>query len=148
MLPESMKDVLDAPVPYLIGLGQNVNFQDLPLDVMRVNLDTSKVLNVESLPKLPSTLYTNLVAKLKSAVNFVVNNQDPVLQVVDQAFNVIFIDPDEKPEFDYILVRDAMLEFMTKILYGYEKLIVSLLVHNRHHQQLVDLDLILERYLS
>lgn len=119
-----MKDVLDAPVPYIMGLGQNVNFQDLPLDVMRVNLDTNKVLNVESLPKLPSTLYTNLVARLRTAITFSVNCQDPVLQVVDQAFNVIFIDPDEKPEFDYILVRDAMLEFMTKILYGYEKLIV------------------------
>eukprot|EP00826_Nyctotherus_ovalis_P049676 TRINITY_DN601_c0_g5_i1.p4 TRINITY_DN601_c0_g5~~TRINITY_DN601_c0_g5_i1.p4 ORF type:complete len:130 (+),score=39.48 TRINITY_DN601_c0_g5_i1:547-936(+) len=124
MLPESMKDVLDAPVPYIIGLGQNVNFQDLPLDVMRVNLDTNKVLNVESLPKLPSMLYANLVAKLKAAITFSVNSQDPMLQVVDQAFNVIFIDPDEKPEFDYILVRDAMLDFMTKILYGYEKLIV------------------------
>lgn len=126
MLPESMKDVLDAPVPYLIGLGQNVNFQDLPLDVMRVNLDANKVLNVESLPKLPSTLYTNLLVKLKSAVSFEVNSQDPMVQVVDQAFNVIFIDPDEKPEFDHILVRDAMLEFLSKILYGYEKLIVSL----------------------
>lgn len=121
-----MKDVLDAPVPYLIGLGQNVNFQDLPLDVMRVNLDANKVLNVESLPKLPSTLYTNLLVKLKSAVSFEVNSQDPMVQVVDQAFNVIFIDPDEKPEFDHILVRDAMLEFLSKILYGYEKLIVSL----------------------
>lgn len=128
MLPESMKDVLDAPVPYLIGLGQNVNSQDLPLDVMRVHLDTNKILNVESLPKLPSALYTNLLTKLKSAVNFVVNNKDPMLQVVDQAFNVIFIDPDEKLDFDYILVRDAMLEFMTKILQGYKKWVVNSLI--------------------
>jgi len=123
-----MKDVLDAPVPYLIGLGQNVNSQDLPLDVMRVHLDTNKILNVESLPKLPSALYTNLLTKLKSAVNFVVNNKDPMLQVVDQAFNVIFIDPDEKLDFDYILVRDAMLEFMTKILQGYKKWVVNSLI--------------------
>lgn len=126
MLPESMKDFLDTPIPSLIGLGQNVSFQDLPLDAMRVNLDTNKVLNLESLPKLPSTLYNNLLTKLKAAVTFTVNGNDPVLQVVDQAFNVIFIDPDDKPELDYFLVRDAMLEFMTKILYGYEKLIVIL----------------------
>ena len=119
-----MKDVLDAPVPYLIGLGQNINFQDLPLEVMRVNLDTNKVLNVESLPAFPSTLYNSLLVKLKAAVTLTVNGQDPLIQVVDQAFNVIFIDPEEKPELDYIMIRDAMLDFMAKILHGYEKLIV------------------------
>ncbi len=113
-------------MPFLIGLDQEgtEGYQDLPLEVMRVNLDHNKVLIGDSLPKLPSAYYKLLYTRLKSAVPFLLQRPDPILDAVDQAFNVILIDPDERVEFDFLRVRDAIFEFMTKILRGYEKLIV------------------------
>jgi hypothetical protein len=105
-----------------------MDYNDLPLDVMRVNLDTNKVLIGESMPKLPATLYSTLLAKLKAAVTLAMNNQNNlILQSSDQVFHGVFIDPEEAAEFDYLKIRDAMLELMTSLLRGYEKLIVILL---------------------
>jgi len=103
-----------------------MNYGDFPLEVMRVNLDTNKVLIGESMPKLPVSLYNILLTKLKAAVTLPMNSQnDLILQNSDQAFHAIFIDPEEADQFDYLKIRDAMLEFMTNLLCGYEKLIVT-----------------------
>lgn len=113
-------------MPFLIGIDSNISSFEFPLEIMRVYLDTNKVLVGESMPKLPSSLYSTLVSKLKSAVSLRVDEEsDQKLQTVDQAFNVVFIDPEETPTFDHMLVRDAMLEFVAGMLQGYEKLIVS-----------------------
>jgi hypothetical protein len=120
-----MREILEAPVPFLIGMDSSMNSNELPLEIMRVNLDTNKVLIGEVMPKLSSSIYNTLLTKLRSAINFTVDNQnDQQLQSVDQAFNLVFVDPEEVPAFDHTLVRDAMLEFMTSMLHGYEKLIV------------------------
>lgn len=119
-----MKSIVEAPVPFLIGIAGSISFRELPLEAVRVDLDNNKVLMPEALPKIQSTYYNNLISRLKSAINFTIKNDDQFIQNVDQAFNVVFIDPDEKQTFDYILIRDAMLEFMSKLLTGYEKLIV------------------------
>jgi len=120
-----MREVLEAPVPFLIGMDSSMNSNELPLEIMRVYLDTNKVLIGESMPKQSSTSYNTLLTKLKSVVNITVDNQnDQQLQTVDQAFNVVFVDPDEIQRFDHSLVRDAMLEFMTSTLQGYERFIV------------------------
>ena len=102
-----------------------MTFHNLPLGLIRVNLDVNKVFLAESLPKPPSHLIASLKSNLKTAVNLKVECQnDPIVQAVDQAFNVIPIDPDEVPEFDYRKVRKAIVQFMGSILYGYEKFIV------------------------
>jgi len=119
-----MKAFLEAPVPFLIGLHQESEGQELPLEIVRVHLDSNKVLIGESLPKLPNSLYKLIFTRLKAAVCLEPVRPDPILEAVDQAFNVVLIDPDEKVEFDYIAARDSVFEFMTKILKGYEKLIV------------------------
>ena len=119
-----MKSIVDAPVPFLIGIPGNMSFRELPLEAVRVDLDNNKVLMSEALPKIQPAYYTNLITRLKSAINFTISRSDQFIQNVDQAFNVVFMDPDEKQTFDYILIRDAMLEFMSKLLSGYEKLIV------------------------
>ena len=123
-----MKAFLEAPVPFLIGLDQDTDNQDLPLEIMRVHLDTNKVLIGDSLPMLPSAYHKLLHTRLKSAVTISPHKADPILDAVDQAFNVILIDPDDKVELDYILVKDSMFEFMTKVLKGYEKFIVCFLL--------------------
>lgn len=117
---------MGAPTIFLVGTDHSMNCNDLPLDVMRVNLDTNKVLIGESMPKLPSTIYNTLLTKLKAAVTLpMVSQNELILQTSDQAFNAVFIDPEEAAEFDYVRVRDAMVEFMSTLLSGYEKLIVS-----------------------
>jgi hypothetical protein len=136
ILPESLKAFLEAPVPFLIGLDTETteSYQDLPLEVMRVNLDNNKVLIGESIPKIPSAYYKLLQTRLKQAIPFEMQKPDPILDAVDQAFNVILMDPDERVEFNHLLVRDAILEFMAKLLRGYEKLIVKPFIYiSRFH---------------
>ena len=125
MLQDTIREILEAPVPFLIGLNQNMLSHDLPLEIMRVNLDNNKVLIGESMPKLPPKLYNQALNRLKNLVTFRPKSKpDPMLQFVDQAFNMAYLDPDEVQEFDHILVRDAMLELITELLRGYEKFIV------------------------
>lgn len=114
-------------MPFLIGLDQETNdtYLDIPLEVMRVNLDRDKVLIGDVVPKVPATYYKLLHSRLKAAVPFTLARPDPILDAVDQAFNVVLIDPDEQVDFNFMQVRDAVFEFMTRILKGYEKLIVS-----------------------
>lgn len=63
ILPKSMIDVLDAPVPFLIGIENYVlsEFQvDIPLEVYRVDLDNGSISLRDAKPKLPSKEYKKL----------------------------------------------------------------------------------------
>jgi hypothetical protein len=119
-----MRTILEAPVPFLIGFNQDI--KDLPHDVLKVNLDNNRVTINEPLPKLPSDLYKFLYNKLKSVINFSLANYDPILQNVDQAFTVVLIDPEERIEFNWLIVRDIMLEFMSLLLKDYQRFVVRL----------------------
>ena len=46
-----------------------------------------------------------------------------MLEQIDLAFNVKFVDPDEDFYIDHLEVRDAFLEFMSTIMSGYTKFI-------------------------
>ena len=123
-----MRTFLEAPVPFLFGINQDAQNQNLPLDVIRVNLDLNKVLIGEPLPKLPSYLHKLLFDGLKAAFNLQITGYDPILQAVDQAFNVILIDPDEQVEFNYMAIREVLLDFMLNILKGYQKFVVRIFI--------------------
>ena len=52
-----MTDVLDAPVPFLIGIETFVikeDYVDIPQEVYRVDLDNGSISLRDSKPKLPS----------------------------------------------------------------------------------------------
>ena len=61
ILPKNMTDVLDAPVPFLIGIDPMIlkddsNFE-IPNEVYRVDLDNGFISLRDSKPKLPSKEY-------------------------------------------------------------------------------------------
>jgi len=48
-----------------------------------------------------------------------------MLEHVDLAFNVKFLDPDEEYLFDHLEIRDAFLEFMSSIMADYTRYIID-----------------------
>ena len=128
-----MIDVLDAPVPFLIGADPSIftsnplsediietGYDDtyatveIPQEVYRVNLDMG--LMVED-KKLKHKAVAQLKARLKKYTDHF-ERPDPYLQMVDQAFNVVSYEEDEEGadgrsvRFSEYEVRDAFLEFM------------------------------------
>lgn len=118
-----MKTVLEAPVPFLIGL--NYDIKELSPDILKVNLDCNRVIIDDPLPKLPSDLYKVFYNKLKTAVKFSVSGYDPLLQGVDQAFTVMYVDMEDQVEFNWLAIREATVEFMVTVLKDYQKFVVS-----------------------
>jgi DENN domain-containing protein 5 len=144
ILPRSMIDVLDAPVPFLIGADPSIfsssnplsddlletGYEDtyasveIPQEVYRVNLDMG--LMVED-KKMKHKAVAQLKARLKKATDHF-ERPDPQLHMIDQAFNVVSYQEDEdgneadggRPvRFNEYEVRDAFLEFMQTIMSNY-----------------------------
>ena len=132
ILPRNMTDVLDAPFPFLIGVDPNILKEseafEIPNEVYRVDLDMGFISPRDAKPKLPSKEYKALKQRLIKATEGV---ERPGLDMVEQAFNVVSWqeqadDEDEEARrFNGYEVRDAFLEFMTSIMQGYTKCLVS-----------------------
>ena len=145
ILPKEMTDVLDAPVPFLIGIDPLILKDDqsfeIPNEVYRVDLDMGFISLRDAKPKLPSKDYKTLKTRLQKATEGI-ERPSPLLEQVDQAFNVVSYqdeqDDDEGGEvdeegnpvrqyrFNEYEIRDAFLEFMTSIMSGYTKCLVSI----------------------
>lgn len=57
ILPKNMTDVLDAPVPFLIGIDPHILIDDtfdIPNEVYRVDLDNGSISLRDTAPKVPS----------------------------------------------------------------------------------------------
>jgi len=71
--------------------------------------------------------FNTLRNKLIKATHNIKTRPDPSLEQVDHAFTTVFVDPDddegESQGVDELLVRDAFLEFMTRIMSDYKKYI-------------------------
>jgi hypothetical protein len=95
-----MKMILHAPFPFIIGLDPAIFDEEfeIPDDVNRVDLDKGVVYLREMLPKVHTKEMKNLIYRLRKAYTSIqaIPKPDPVLLTVDQAFNVVFLDPDEK----------------------------------------------------
>lgn len=48
-----------------------------------------------------------------------------VLDSVDKAFNMKFMDPDEEVQINHLEVRDIFLEFMSSIMQDYSKFLID-----------------------
>ncbi len=124
-----MTAACDAPYPFLLGLDERcLASHDLSPDVIRVSLDQDQVTIHEPYPRLQSAFYKPLLASLKAVVKVGPHTHDQVLATVDQAFNMLLIDPEELPDFKHLLVRDVLLDFMVKRLKGYDKYMVGRMV--------------------
>ena len=138
ILPKNMTDVLDAPVPFLIGIDPQILKDDgspfeIPNEVYRVDLDNGFISLRDSKPKLPSKDYKLLKQRLLKATEGI-ERPSPSLDQVEQAFHVVQFDDeqsrnqnDEDDEDDDVFrfneyeIRDAFLEFMSSVMAGYTK---------------------------
>ena len=129
-----MINVIDAPFPYLIGvqtcvLQEALNNQviEMPQHVTVVNLDQMEIQTYESSVstcKWPSREFKVLREKLIKATNCVYERPHQDLEMIDSAFMRIIADPDEDDaQIDALGVRDAFLEFMSRIMENYKKYI-------------------------
>jgi hypothetical protein len=135
ILPRNMIDVLDAPVPFLIGIDPAILKDDscfeIPNEVYRVDLDMGFISPRDAKPKLPSKEYKALKQRLLKATEGI-ERPSPMLELVEQAFNVVSFQETSMAEdeeegvfrFNEFEIRDAFLEFMTSIMSGYTKCLV------------------------
>ena len=72
---------------------------------------------------MPQKELRTLKEKLLRATACIKQRPDPSLEQADYAFSTVFIDPDDDTQdgVDEIEVRDAFLEFMSKIMSDYRK---------------------------
>lgn len=85
ILPKNMTDVLDAPVPFLIGIDPMIIKDDIfeiPNEVYRVDLDNGSISLRDSKPKLPSKEFKILKQRLLKATEGI-ERPDPLLEQVD-----------------------------------------------------------------
>lgn len=99
----------------------------MPQQVTIVNLDSPDIQTSEltvATSKFPATPFKILKEKLMKAANCVDYRPHPDLQLIDDAFMRIMVDPDEEDnQIDALGVRDAFLEFMSRIMENYKKYI-------------------------
>ena len=88
-----MIDVLDAPLPFLIGIESGIlseSYPDLSYEeVTQVNLDANAIYTSENIletVKLPQKELRTLREKLMRATSCVRQRPDPMLENVDEAF--------------------------------------------------------------
>lgn len=123
ILPSPLKNYIETIFPYIIGVSPSMITPDIevPIDAVKVDLDSGIILYQEPLPKLPDKLQRALLAKLKTYAN-IYRSQDAVRETVDDAFNSIMKDDEEfKQLFHPYRVRDAFLEFQTSLLKHYQR---------------------------
>lgn len=134
ILPLNRIDILDAPVPYLIGIEPNQALEnyDLENEVVIVELDIGRVLTPNDslmqsqMPKMPFKEHKMLKQRLMKATESITQIPDEaMLSQCDLAFNMMFVDPDEENQIDHLEVRDAFLEFMMSIMADYTKFLID-----------------------
>ena len=124
-----MIDVLDAPFPYLIGIEASLldgHLQaELGPEVTQVRLDTGTVYTAEKITetvRMPHKELRILREKLLRATASIKVRPSPSLEQVDHAFKLPSGLSDEaQSEVDHIEVRDAFLEFMSRIMSDYKR---------------------------
>lgn len=68
MIPDSMKNSLEAPFPYIIGIEtQYFVKEEVPDDILIVFIDEGRISSNFEIPKLPTKDLKNLKEKLKWA---------------------------------------------------------------------------------
>ena len=99
----------------------------MPQHVTIVNLDGPDINTTESsvaTSKFPTREFKVLKEKLMKATVCITERPHPELEMIDDAFMRILVDPDEEDSVvDSIAVRDAFLEFMSRIMENYKKYI-------------------------
>lgn len=74
------------------------------------------------MPNMPFKEHKMLKHRLIKATENIMQIPDQtMLEQVDLAFNMKFMDPDEDMQVDHLEVRDAFLEFMSSIMSDYTK---------------------------
>ena len=96
ILPEEMKEFIQAPVPFIIGLnskGEELNYTTL--EAVKVYLDSDELIYSDNIPPLPENSLKLLTKRLQPFSKLHLNSKKK-LQTVDLAFDINIIDPEEE----------------------------------------------------
>ena len=122
ILPSALKNYIETIFPYIIGVSPNMLGKDIeiPIDAIRVDLDSGRVLITEAYPRLPDKPYRQLYNRLSDCAN-IYTNHDLLRENVDEAFSCVMSDVEDNVRFNPYAVRDAFLEFQTTLLKNYQR---------------------------
>lgn len=122
ILPDDMGQFLECPFPFLIGMEKRFfdkTKDEIPDDVVIINLDKGHMKISEAMPKMPQKEYKALSVRVRKAscdlyLTTTGRDRERDLKSVEDAFdfntNAFFSDTPEL-KFDAFEVRDAFLEF-------------------------------------
>jgi hypothetical protein len=122
ILPDDMGQFLECPFPFLIGMEKRLYDKakdEVPDDVIIINLDRGHMKIIEAMPKMPQKEYKALSVRVRKASSDLYltstgKDRERDLKAVEDAFdfntNAFFSDTPEL-KFDAFEVRDAFLEF-------------------------------------
>ena len=125
-----MIDVLDAPFPFLIGIESSLLdgylSAELGPEVTQVRLDAGSMHTFERITetvRMPHKELRILREKLLRATAGIKVRPSPLLEQVDHAFKLPsgLVDESQSCEVDDLEVRDAFLEFMSRIMSDYKR---------------------------
>lgn len=127
ILPEKMKQFLDAPVPFIMGVNYQLKMEEIADDCIVVNIDEKSIIkNKTTLPDPPKPLTEKMMKKLKKIYDnkdFVVEF-DSVSNQFDYAFTKIdqMIDPDSFNSYEF---KDSFFEFFMAMFKNFDKFILK-----------------------
>lgn len=92
---------------------------EIPVDAIRVDLDSGRIDNKEPLPRLPDKLQRALITRLMKCAN-IYSPKDPIRETADEAFDSVIRDI-EDCNFNPYQIKDAFLEFFAHLLKNYQR---------------------------
>ena len=99
ILPEEMKEFIQAPVPFIIGLnskGEELN--QTTLDAVKVYLDSDELIYSDNIPPFPENSLKVLIKRLQPFSKLHLNSKNK-LKTVDLAFEINIIDEEEENKY-------------------------------------------------
>ena len=139
ILPDEMSSFLEWPFPFLIGTEKRFydkTKNEIPEDVIVINLDKGEMKTSEGLPKMPAKEFKLLSSRVRKASSSILlpqssEEREKELKMCEDAFlfNVNMLLNDmmdwDKHKFDALEIRDAFLEFFCMILKNYQVYMIS-----------------------
>lgn len=105
--------------------------EDIPYDVIIVDLDENDIRNNEEIPKIPAKDFEKLRSKLEELTKniFIESQDDRTMELGNMEnafdFNTKSILSDySQDEIDYLAIREAFLDLNCRFLYNFEKYII------------------------
>lgn len=123
ILPLKMKQFIDAPVPYIIGVNYNIREDDIADDILLISLDLGMIVKSpkDATPDPPKTLTEKMLKRLKKIYSQDFNEE---LMFFLESFDDVFIQLDmieDVEKFSSMDFKESFFEFFLALFKNYDK---------------------------